>query len=160
MKLIFSLLLTCLIYQTAAQQYLVVKKRNNARLVFQSGDQLKFKVKGEKHWRRQLIIGFLENGIRFHYFDINLNDIEQIAIPIEDRNYGIPNVLIYAGIGFFVIDQFNQTVVNEQELDPNQSTIIVALTGIGTGFLWKLLKRKKYSVDGSRFRLETTDFIP
>lgn len=158
--MILSLLLFCFFCQAEAQQYLVVKKRNKSKLVYETGDQLKFKVKGEKHWRKQLIVGFTEKGIRFHYFGIGLSDIEQIAIPVEDRNYGIPNVLIHAGIGFFVIDQFNQTVVSGEEFDPNQSTVIVALAGVGAGCLWKFLKRRKFNIDGSRFRLQTTDFAP
>jgi len=160
MRIIITAVFLICSFNAIAQQYLIVKKRQHTKLVFESGDYIKFRVKGEKHWRKQLIVGFLENGIRFHYFDVLLEDIEAVKRPKSSLKAGAANTLIWAGVGYLIIDQFNQFVIRDEPVDVNESTWIVSGTLVGIGVLWKLLMRKKYMIDGMKFRLETVDYVP
>jgi hypothetical protein len=64
--------------------------------------------------------------------------------------------LVVAGVGYFVLDQFNVIVVdgNKASLNDNVTNASLAMVGVG---LPMMLIRKKYQRIGGKFRLMTVE---
>ena len=145
-----------------AQYYLVLKNRTKIKYVFAAGDELKFKLHGEDFYNEQMIKGFGAEKIRFHYFDLALSEVSHIKVS-ELRKNGLTllsRLAITGGVLFMVADQFNQLAIMNEALGPSDETLVITGTLIGTGLLLKLFQKRKFKIDGRKYRLETTDFVP
>ncbi len=159
----FLLLFPWLILATShglfAQYYLVLKKRSRVKHVFEAGESLKFRLKGERFYYEHMMVGFHPDKVRFHYFDLNINEIASLKIP-KAGNYAVSlaSQLTITG-GVFALDQLNQGLVMNEGLGPSEETLLISGGLLGTGLLLKLFKKRKFKIDGIKYRLETTDFV-
>jgi hypothetical protein len=60
--------------------------------------------------------------------------------------------LIVAGVGYFLIDLFNSTVIQDQEASLNKGVTITSSVLVGAGTAMMLIQ-KKYQKIGGRYRL-------
>ncbi|MDX1628398.1 MAG: hypothetical protein R3345_06845 [Fulvivirga sp.] len=161
LKCLAAVILSCLLFTEATgQQYLILKKRDQVKAIYKQGDDIIFRIKEEDHFRRQLIVGFDSLALRFHYFDVALDDIAEVERPAEDINYGWSTALIQAGVMYLVADQFNQVVIRDEPLSVSASTFIISSTLVTSGLLWRLLKRKKYNLNKRHYSLQLVRYVP
>lgn len=151
-------LLICL-PATAQRKLIIAKRASPAKYVFYEGDEIRFKLKGEKFWNKALIQGLGEDFIRLHYTTIKLSEIEAIDISSVGGGHFlklVSGIAITAGVGFAAIDQFNRTVV-DGEPGVDEKTMIIAGGLVASGVILNLLRRKKVKV-GGRFRLRVGEY--
>lgn len=147
----------------AQQRYLILKKKNRPySVIFQEGDELRFKLKGEKYFTKGLIEGFGVDEIRFHYYRIKLNEIAEI--DVGSKNFTIfsfrsgPGKLLISGFAFVAIDQFNQTVVNDQPFSINGKTALIGGALTTSGIVLKLIQKKRWKFKKQKHWMEIVDF--
>lgn len=159
----YTILFFCLLIvscKASAQYYLQLKKRNKVIHTYTPGDRIRFKLKGDKYYSDQLIIGFANSTIKFRLLDVNINDIEAVKLP-ERSSYGLDllaGATFTGGVLFLAIDQLNQLSVQDEGLGPSSETLLISGSLIGTGAILWLLKKKKFKFKSARYRLVPTDF--
>ena len=109
-----------------------------------------------------MIQGFGEDEIRFHYYRIKLNEIAEI--DVGNKNFTIfsfrsgPGKLIFSGVAFVAIDQFNQTVINDQPFGVNSKTALIGGVLTSSGILLKLIQKKRWKFKKKKHRMQIVDF--
>lgn len=156
----FTLLVLFLVFfhfSSQGQNVLLLEKSGTKkRTVFKSGDEIRFKLKGEKHFRHDHIISVKDSSIIFHYNKINLEEIIEVDIRKKDfLNFNLKQagsrIQIVGGM-YIVLDQFNKSVVQGREWQFEEDVWVTGavLFAAGTGI--KFLHPKKFKV-GGRYRL-------
>lgn len=163
MKLTFVIiaLLLCWPFSTSqAQEKLMIGRPGKpAKYIFEEGDMLRFRLKGEKYWNKALIQGLYGDKIRLHYATISIHEIEAVDIreQVKGRFLKIGSALcVRAGIGFAIVDQFNRSVVrNEPGVD--ETVLLIGGALFSAGALMKLLTRKKVKI-GPHYIIKISEY--
>ena len=163
-RILLTIFLVLPLLDVAAQQrYLLLRKVGRPyQIIFEEGEEMRFRVKGEKHFIKDFIQGFSENRIRFHYYDIDLSEIE--VIDIRDRNFrvlgvkSIPGKLIVAGIGLVIIDQANQVLIRDEPAGVSTGIAIVSGSLVAAGFIIRAIQ-KKYFRPGGKHLIEIVNYM-
>ncbi len=145
------ILLICLsTIVTAQSRYLLLSKLGkNRKIVFQAGEEVRFKLKEDEDWHKALILGFGEAHIRFRYYEIRLSEIAAIDIRhkpplgVNLDQYGM--MLPIAGAGYFIIDVLSYGNVTPGTLETTGGFIV-------GGVLLRILRRKLFKV-GNRNKI-------
>ncbi len=140
-----------------AQNVLMLEKiGTNKKAIYKSGDEIKYKLKGEDHFRQDYIVSIKDSNIIFHYNKIGLDEITQI--DIRKKNFinlnlkSIGTKMQVAGGSYIVLDQFNKTVVQDNEWEFEKDVWITGAVIIAAGTAIKFLHPKKFKV-GGRYKL-------
>jgi hypothetical protein len=139
------LLLQCV--PAVAQHQLVVLSGENVVARFRVGDNFRSQWVGEKteHW------GYLVEINKFSMITsqdtIALNKIGKVLLPGERRTHQLGKKLVQAGVGLFIIDQFNITVIQQGSPDLNGAVwkASAAITAAGVTMLFFKKNWKKIS---------------
>ena len=142
----------------AQRKLIIAKPASPAKYIFYEGEEIRFKLKGEKYWNKAFIQGLGEDYIRLHYTTIALSEIEAIDVRGRSHSYlqTVAAVGIYGGAGFIGIDQFNRSII-KGESGFDEKTMLVGGALLSTGGLLYLLKRKKVKI-GRKFRLRVAEY--
>jgi len=158
-----SIFLLLVLSAFAQERYLLLRKVGKPyQIIFYEGESMRFRVKGEKYFVEDFIQGLSGNSIRFHYYNIQLDEID--AIDVRSRNFTVfsfrssPGKLIIAGIGLIAIDQLNQVVIRDEPAGVSTGTAIVAGSLIASGFILRLIQ-KKYFRPGGKYKIEIVDYL-
>jgi hypothetical protein len=129
-----------------AQEFLVLEKMGTKKRVeYHIDDQIVFRIRGEENFRRDIIITIFDSTIVFNSGPIKLFDIEQIKPPAKAWMVATGGTFVVAGVGYFVIDQFNKLYVgNGLYYDPKVMRTSIILSGIGASLI--LLSKRKVKV--------------
>jgi hypothetical protein len=126
------------------------KPGNVKRFRYYAGDELIFKLKGDKMRYKDVIEAVSDSSIKIRGVHIPLREIKSI---IRYRQGGMLNQAIYilprAGILYFLADTFNP-VFRGADPDISRSGIVVGSSFIAAGFLLKLAKKKTYRINNFR----------
>ena len=149
---------------TSAQRYLVLRKGNkpHKQIIFNEGEAIRFRLKGERFFTSSLIQGFGKDEIRFHYYRIKLNEIAEI--DIDNKNFAIFNFkslssyLLISGPLYLTIDQFNQTAIRDEPFGINRAAAIVGGSLVGSGLMMRWLRKRRWKYTKRRHRMEIVDF--
>jgi hypothetical protein len=141
--------------------YLLLQKAGSQKqVIFEEGEEIRYKVKGEDHFRKDFIVGLNGDRIVFHYQEVMLSDIE--VIDIRQKEFGTFNLssggskVIIAGSLYIIADYVSQTLIREEEGGLSGSTYAVGGGIIAVGILMKLAKKKKFR-PGGRYILDIID---
>lgn len=132
----------------AQEPFLLLKRTNSLyQITIFEGEEIRFRLHGDKHYRQDHILGLKGNEIRFHYYSVNLDDIQ--SIDVRSRNprsffRSGPGKLIFAGVALIGIDQLNQVVVRDEPAGVSTGIAIVSGSLIGAGILLKVIDRKYF----------------
>lgn len=144
------------------KRYLLLRKVGRPyKIIFNEGQSIRFKLKGEKNYNKGLIQGFGKDYIRFHYFTVKLDEIAEI--DVRAKNFTIfsfrsgPGKLHFAGLGYLVLDQFNQTAVQKESFGVSKNTAIISSAIFSSGFLLKAIQKKRFKMNKNKHRLEIID---
>lgn len=141
--------------------YLLLQKAGSQkRVIFKEGEKIRFKVKGEDHFRKDFIVGLHGDRIRFHYQEVVLSEIE--VIDIRHKEFGTfklspaGNKVIFAGALFIIGDYISQSLIREEEGGLSGTTYAIGGGIISVGILMKLAKKRKFR-PGRRYILDIID---
>lgn len=141
-----------------AQNKLVLLKKDRVVYRFEEGEYIRFKRKDEEGFRRGVITGIHPNFFRIETDTTYTYDIAKI--DLRGKNYTgfkiapIGRGIIFAGVGLFLIDIFNTTVILDDSYTVDNSVTPVALAFIGTGALMQLVNNNYFKV-GRRKKVAT-----
>ena len=150
--------------QVVNEPYLILMKAGTSKqVVFLEGDEIRYKLSGEDHFRKNLIVGLRRDTIRFHYHDVALSELEVIDI----RHKGFQNFhyssggtkVIMAGLLFLAGDYVSQKLIRDEDGPLSSGTYAISGTIIGVGLLMKLIEKKKFR-PGGRFIIDIIDMRP
>ena len=150
-----SILLVFLIFtQTgilAQEPYLSLSKINKvSEVTFYEGETIRFRLKGEKYFIEEHILGLSGDEIRFHYFVVNVRDIDVVDIRGKDPSNTTLRMasgkLIFAGIALIGIDQLNQVVIRDEPAGVSTGIAITSAAIVGAGVAMRLIEKKYFRV--------------
>lgn len=144
---------TCLPINLSAQKQLVILKKEKVIYRFYGGDEIVFSLKSDK---KDVIKSYVNNifdtAFQAHDVIIPYHKIERIYINKKTFWRDAGPKFIVAGVGYFLIDQFNTTVIQDEEASLNKGVTITSSVLVGAGAAMMLIQ-KKYQKIGGRYRL-------
>jgi len=140
-----------------AQNVLMLEKTgSNKRTFFKSGDEIRYKLENEDHFRRDYIVSLKDSSIVFHYNKIDIDEIEVVDISKKDFikvNLKKIGTLLQVSGGFYILlDQFNKTVVQGKEWEFEEDVWITGAVLVAAGTAIKFLHPRKFKV-GRKYKL-------
>ena len=149
-KLTFIVLLSLVAHCVQGQKFLrLANAGRNGNIDYYEGDKIRFRIKGEKFFREQMILGFTNYAIKFRFFEVPLSEIE--AIDIRGRNrWSGGKLLMIAGMGFMGVDAINKTLVRRETYRLEEGIWITAGALVSAGLLLDLARRKKFKISRKR----------
>jgi hypothetical protein len=152
---IFIFCSICLKGLSQSQRYLILDKPGHIkRFRYYIGDELIFKLKGDRMRYKDVIEDVGDSTIKIKGADIPIKDIKSV---IRYKEGGMLDQAIYilprAGILYFLADTFNP-VFRGSDPDVSRSGIVVGSSFIAGGLLLKLAKKRNYRMNNFR-RLRT-----
>lgn len=157
MRFALMFCISLIVAPTFGQSGLYFSRNNKMIVSYHAGDKLTFRLKGEKFYTSQMIVGFQGDRIKFHYFDLELDEIDRIDISNENKNAidVLSRLTFQAGVLFILIDIFNQGVIRNEGYEPTSASLIISGSLLATSGLAKLLSKKKFKIDGRKYKLQT-----
>lgn len=144
-----------------AQRAAVISKAGTEREVwYLAGDEIRFRLQGEDHYRRSTIQSVSDTGLVFQYFSIGFDEIE--VVDLQGRRFAmfpfrsLGSVLLYGGVGFITIDWFNQKVVQGNDYEASEGLLIAGATAAVAGGTLLLFEPKKLRL-GGKYRMRAID---
>jgi hypothetical protein len=151
--LIALLALTCLPINLSAQKQLIILKKEKVVYRFYGGDEIVFSLKEDK---KDVIKSYVNNVLdtAFEAHDVIIPYHKIARIYINKRTFWRDTgpKLIVAGLGYFLIDLFNTTVIQDEEASLDKSVTITSSVLVGAGAAMMLIQ-KKYQTIGGRHKL-------
>ena len=143
---IVVILLLCSVCGTA--QTLLFQKNRYRQALYKPGDQIAFRLKGDKTKFSGKILGFEDSVIVFQGFKINPKNISSIYVDEKTRiwfvlRYKYARLFLFVGAGYILLD-----AVNTGEF--KRETLIVGGSFIAAGLLAKLLISDRIKIKGRR----------
>ena len=145
-----------------SQDFVVLSKPGvGKRFKIYVGDEFRFQLHGQGYFSNGQIVKLRNDSIFFSNTAIKLNDIRKV--DIRDYNYHrmdpdfLAKASVFAGIGYFVVDQFNHTVVNQNGWDVDKDVVRTSAILIATGILVHKTKRRYFRVN-KRNRIKLLTF--
>lgn len=141
--LIGTPLLTCF-----AQNKLLFMKNKHHEVVYEKGDVLSFRLRGDKVKHTAQIESIEDSVIVFRYYQVQPEEITHLYLDKTNKvlwfmKYKYERLFFISGIGYLLLDTFNHG-------EPNENTLIVSGSLIGAGFLAHWLIGKRIPVHGKK----------
>ncbi|MBL7859317.1 MAG: hypothetical protein JNM57_16610 [Cyclobacteriaceae bacterium] len=155
MKQIIVVCLIIVITQGAfAQKQLVLLKREKVVLRLYPGDEITFKLKTSNTKVTSYVNNLYDTAVVTHRDTIPFHKIDRIYFKQTKFYNVVGGLLVVGGAGLFLIDQFNQIVVQGESpsLDDNVTTL--SLSAVAVGLPMMLIKKKSQRL-GYKYRLLT-----
>lgn len=154
MRLILFLVLLLGSVSLPAQPQLTLLKRNNIITRFEEGEAIRFKRRGDKIFTKAVIQGIHPGFITIAEDTINFYDIGEIDIrrkPLSTFKISVMGrTLIVAGASIFLIDFFNQKIVQDKEYEADSGITTGGLILIGTGGMMQVFNNDYFKNRGRR----------
>ncbi len=141
-----------------AQKYLLMDKyTGKQRKEFYPGDELTFRLKGEEHFNTMVITQLQDSLIIFNGAVVNTREIGSIRVDRRSNGIkGASRTARKAGVGLFLIDQFNSLVITREPIRIQKEVLIVSSSLVALSYLIHLTQKKKFKIGGNR-RLRIID---
>jgi hypothetical protein len=156
LKLIVGLTICALSGSVLGQRQVILMAGDEVVHRFKKGDSFRIKLVGDKteHWG--FLVEINEFSVITSQDTIDLREIRKVLLPGKPLAHKIGVTLITVGVGLFVIDQLNYTLV--QGNDPNIDSGIAkaSITLVATG-LPLLLIRKNWAKTKGGLKLISVD---
>ena len=144
-----------------SQKYLVVEKLGTRkRYEYRVGQKITYKLKNEDFFRTDVITQLETNVIAFGFGFYSFEQIEAVNINRKPRS-GVDATkfspfLLLGGAGYFLLDQFNNSVINGNKLSINDNVLRTSSVLVGLGALPLILKKRKVKLK-KNWRLRLVD---
>lgn len=152
LKCFFLTSMICAAGIAQAQKQLVLLKRERVIMRFSPGDEFIISLKGEKQKINSYINNLFDTAVLVHKTIVPLHKIDKVYFKRTGLVNLIGKFLVVAGVGYFVIDQFNVIVVNGDEASLNDDVTTASVAMVAAGLPMALIKKKSQRV-GGKYRL-------
>ena len=158
MKLHSFLFITLLVSASAVrgQKQLVLLSREKVIVRFNPGDEFIISLKGEKKKWETYINNLFDTAVMVHKTIVPLHKIDKIYFKQSGLINLIGKFLVVGGVGYFVIDQFNTTVVQGDKASIDEGVATTSAVMVGIGLPMMLIKKKSQRI-GGHYRLMTVE---
>lgn len=153
-RVLISLVVMLFVFKEShGQDFLLLSKTGGIkRIKIYEGDQLRFRLDGERFFNEGKIKQLKNDSIYFVNSAVHVSSISVVDIREYNQHRVSPNFLgnagIFAGSGYFFVDQFNHTVVKQRGWEVNGTVVRTSAIMIAVGILIKLSWRKYFMVKG------------
>jgi hypothetical protein len=130
------------------QKQLVVLKGQKVLLRLYPGDDIVFKLKGDKKVQRSYVNNIFDTAVVAHKQVIPFYKIDRLYFQRGNLLNVFGGLLVGGGAGFFLIDQLNNVAVQHNDLDFEKSVAIPSAIMVGTGLPLMLMKKKSTKLGG------------
>lgn len=131
-----------------AQDILILMQKNKKQILIKSGQEIRFRLKGEKHFNKERITSLEEGLIFLETTIIKMEEIDVIDIRGHKKTAfninSYAQALPFAGIAYIGVDQFNRVVIDGNSFHISGNTLRIAGSLILIGKLIKLTERKYF----------------
>jgi len=121
------------------------------RFKIYEGDEIKFRLAEEKYFNIETIKKLQGDSIILQNSSIHIKDISKVDIRKYNQHRMNPDVLagasVLAGAGYFIVDQFNHTVVKQRGWDVNGKVVRTSAILIDAGIIIHKTKRRYFKVN-------------
>lgn len=145
---LFLLCTTILFHLGYSQKFLVLEKMGTRkRLEYHLQQSITYRLKGESFFRTDVIEDLVDDVIVFRFGFFRLKDI--YAVDIRTKPIGKVDFsrhwlsFIVGGVGYFIVDQFNNAVINGNRARIDEKVLRTSAIITGAGVMMKVLKKKK-----------------
>jgi hypothetical protein len=139
---LISVFTLCLSLPGASQKQLILLKKENVLLRLYPGDELIFKLKGNKSVITSYVANLYDNAVVAHRDTIPFNKIERIYFTQSKFYNRIGYLFVIGGAGLFLIDQLNLVAVQHQEPNFDSRVSAFSISALALGIPMILLKKK------------------
>jgi hypothetical protein len=143
----------------SVSQPLILKRGKKAYSPeFNVGEEIRIKLVNERKHRKMKITGFYSDAIDFYGTKIKLTDIESVQVEFTHGFFSPSNgkKLVIAGLAYFMVDQFNNSIVQGNEARISEQVVITSTALVAFGSLWMMLRNKTIKL-GRKNRLMIID---
>jgi hypothetical protein len=149
------LLFTLLVLGTnlgLAQKQLILLNRETVILRLNPGDEFIISLKGDKRKLNSYINNLFDTAVMLHKTLIPFHKIDKIYFKHSSFANRFGRWLVFGGVAYFLIDQFNTVVVqgDKASLDEDVTTVSAGMVAVG---LPLMLIKKRYQRVGRKYRL-------
>lgn len=153
-RVLISLVVMLFVFEEShGQDFLLLSKAGGGkRIKIYTGDDLRFRLDGERFFNDGKIKQLKNDSIHFENSAVHISSISKVDIRGYNKHRVNPdflgNAAILAGSGYFFVDQFNHTVVKQRGWEVNGTVVRTSAIMIAAGILIKLSWRKYFRVRG------------
>jgi hypothetical protein len=149
------LILTSLLLVTSlglAQKQLILLNREKVILRLNPGDEFIISLKGDKHKLNSYINNLFDTAVLVHRTLVPFYKIDKIYFKHSAFVNRFGKLLVFGGVAYFLIDQFNTVIVqgHEASLDEDVTAVSAGMVAVG---LPMMLIKKRYQRVGRKYRL-------
>ncbi len=155
--LLFS---TCITNPSHAQKQLVLLKGEKVLLNLKPGDDISFRVKGQKEIRTTYINNLSDTALVTHKDTVAFRMIDRVYFKQSNLVNVVGTVLVIGGAGYFIIDQFNNVVVNKNDARFEESVTRASATMLAIGLPMMLIRKKSEKLGHGRRLMMVTEKSP
>ncbi len=127
---------------STAQKQLVLLKKEDVLLRLYPGDDFIYKLKGDKTKRTTYVNNISDTAVVTHRDTVPFHRIERIYFRQNKFYNTVGKGLVIFGAGLFLIDQFNEVVVNGNSPNLDSRTSEVSLAALGAGLPLMLIRSR------------------
>lgn len=145
-----------------SQDFVVLSKLGvGKRFKIFIGDEFRFQLHNQDYFSKGQIVKLRNDSIFFSNTAVKLDDIRKV--DIKDYNYHrmdpdfLAKASVLAGVGYFVVDQFNHTVVNQDGWNVDKDVVRTSAIFIAAGILVHKTKKRYFRVN-KRNRIKLVTF--
>jgi hypothetical protein len=152
---------TILFHLGYSQKFLVLEKMGTRkRIEYQLQQSITYQLKEESFFRTDVIEDLVDDVIVFQFGFFRIKDFQAVDIKVQQTNRADFSrhwlTLVVGGVGFFLVDQFNNTVINGNRVRIDEKVLRTSAIIAGTGVMMKVLKKNKVKLKRN-WRLRIVD---
>lgn len=138
------------------QKQLVLLNKEDVLLRLYPGDEIIYKLKGDKAVRTSYVNNLLDTAVVTHRDTVPYHDMDRIYFRQHKFHNTIGTGLVIFGAGLFLIDQINVVVVNQNSPDLDSRVSAISLSSLAVGLPMMLITKKSRKMK-YRTRLMTVE---
>lgn len=138
------------------QKQLVLLKKQKVLLRLTFGDEIILKTKGSDAKMVTYVNNLFDTAVMVHKTIIPFHKIDRVYFKRSNFANVVGTILVFGGIGYFLVDQFNVIVVNGDKPTLNDNVTTTSLGMVAVGLPMMLIKKKSQRI-GGKYRLLTVD---
>jgi hypothetical protein len=151
------LLLSSLTLSSAyCQKQLVLLKREKVLLRLYYGDEIVYRLQGSKTVRTSYVNNLYDTAVLAHKEIVPFHKIDKVYFKHSSFGNRFGTFLVIGGVGYFLIDQFNEVVVHGEKATINEDVATTSAVLAGVGLPLMLIKKKSQRI-GGKYRLLTVE---
>ncbi|HMI64388.1 MAG TPA: hypothetical protein VK517_00020 [Cyclobacteriaceae bacterium] len=149
LKITLAILFLNVTFLSLGQTQLLLFNKEKVVARFGYGDDIAYKLKKSTHFTHGVMLGATEFAVITFNDTIPFTSIERISLKGHVQRNGLTllsKFLITAGVAYFVIDQFNNIIVQGQKPDLEPTVWKPSLVLVASGYALKLARRRSQRI--------------